>query len=284
MVHSDGKTAAKACELIDQHRNEPFFLGVGFVRPHVPFVSPRPYYEPFLPYNNMKLPEKVEGDWDDIPKAGINYKTSLNMKMDVRRQKKAVGGYYASVAYMDAQVGKVLDALENAGLDDKTIVIFTSDHGYHLGEHDFWAKVSLHEESALVPLIICVPGQKPAVCNSLVELLDLYPTITSLCGLEVPERLQGRNISRLLDTPTAEVRDAAFCVNGRGFLLREDRWAYIQYGERAQKGIELFDMQTDPKQYTNLADKPEYKTVVESFRRKMAAKLQAVRTNDLDRN
>ncbi|WP_166820944.1 sulfatase [Thalassoroseus pseudoceratinae] len=283
MVHSDGKTAAKACELIDQHRDEPFFLGVGFVRPHVPFVAPKPYYKPFLPYSSMTLPEKVEGDWDDIPRAGINYKTSVNMKMDVRRQKKAVGGYYASVAFMDAQVGKVLDALENAGLEDKTIVIFTSDHGYHLGEHDFWAKVSLHEESALVPLIIRVPGQKPAVCRSLVELIDLYPTVSSLCGLDVPDRLQGRNIATLLEDPTAEVRDAAFCVNGRGFLLREDRWAYIQYGENAKRGIELFDMQTDPQQCTNLAKMPEYQSVVESFQKKMADKLKAVRANDLGR-
>ncbi len=283
MVHSDGKTAAKACELIDQHRDEPFFLGVGFVRPHVPFVAPRKYYERFLPYSKMTLPKKVAGDWDDIPRAGINYKTSLNMKMDERRQRKAVGGYYASVAFLDAQVGKVLNALENAGLDDKTIVVFTSDHGYHLGEHDFWAKVSLHEESALVPLIIRVPGQKPAVCHSLVELIDLYPTISSLCGLDVPERLQGQNISCLLDDPTAEVRDAAFSVNGRGFLLREDRWAYIQYGEKAQKGIELFDMQTDPEQYTNLAEKPDYASIVQSFQNKMAAKLKSVRTNDLGR-
>ena len=148
LVHSDGKTAAKACELIAHTRTQPFFLGVGFVRPHVPFVAPKTYYEPFHPLRPMTLPEKVPGDWDDIPKAGINYKTSVNMKMDIRRQKKAVGGYYASVAFMDAQVGKVLDALTKAGLEDNTIVIFTSDHGYHLGEHDFWAKVSLRDESA----------------------------------------------------------------------------------------------------------------------------------------
>lgn len=162
---------------------------MGFVRPHVPFVAPQNYYAPFLPYDSMTLPEKVEDDWADIPKAGLNYKTSANMKMDIRRQKKALGGYYASVAYMDAQIGKVLDALEAAGLADETIIIFTSDHGYHLGEHDFWAKVSLHEESAAVPLIISVPGKKPAVCHSSVELLDLYPTTASLCGLPVPDRL-----------------------------------------------------------------------------------------------
>jgi iduronate 2-sulfatase len=280
LVHSDGKTAAKACQLIEQHKDETFFLGVGFVRPHVPFVAPKRYYLPF-PYDEMTLPEKVDGDWDDIPKAGINYKTSFNMKMDLRRQRKAVGGYYASVAYMDAQVGKVTAALKKAGLEDKTIVIFTSDHGYHLGEHDFWAKVSLHEESAMVPLIISVPGKKPAVCNSLTELLDLYPTLSSLCGLDVPKRLQGQDISKMFDDSTHEVRDAAFCVNGRGFLLREDKWAYIQYAENASRGIELFDMENDPLQYTNLASSPDHQEVVAEFKDKLAAKLKAIRTNDL---
>ena len=284
LTHSDGKTAAKAAELIARHKDEPFWLGVGFVRPHVPFVSPRKYYEPFKPYDTMVLPEKVEGDWDDIPKPGINYKTSVNMKMDVRRQKKAVGGYYASVAYMDAQVGVVMDALEDAGIADKTIVIFTSDHGYHLGEHDFWAKVSLLDESSQVPLIISVPGKQPAVCESLVELIDLYPTVAGLCGLEVPERLQGLDISATLDDPKAEVREAAFSVAPmrKGFLLRTDRWSFIQYGEDAKAGIELYDMENDPKQYTNLASQPEHADRVADFRKMMDAKLAELRDNDLD--
>ena len=285
LVHSDGKTAAKAVELIEKHKDEPFWLGVGFVRPHVPFVSPRRYHLPYKPYDKMVLPEKVAGDWDDIPKPGINYKTSENMKMDIRRQKKAVGGYYASVSFMDAQVGKVLDALEKAGLDDRTIIVFTSDHGYHLGEHDFWAKVSLHDESAGVPLIISVPGKKPGVCNSLVELLDLYPTIANLCGLDAPERLQGLDISAMLDDPSQEVRDAAFSVAPmrKGFLLREHDLAYIQYGEDAAGGIELFDMRTDPKQYTNLVDHPDYRDELKRLKAKMTAKLAAVRDNDLPR-
>jgi iduronate 2-sulfatase len=283
LMHSDGKTAAKAVELIEQRRDELFWLGVGFVRPHVPFVAPRGYYTPFKPYSNMVLPEKVEGDWDDIPRPGINYKTSINMKMDTRRQRKAVGGYYASVAYMDAQVGKVLDALERNGLEDKTIIIFTSDHGYHLGEHDFWAKVSLRDESAGVPLIISVPGKKPAVCDSLVELLDLYPTVAKLCGLQAPDHVQGKDISPMLDDPKHEVRDAAFSVAPmrKGFLLREHKYAYIQYGEAASAGVELFDMETDPKQYTNLADKSEHRHVVKRFKARMAEKLREVRDNDL---
>ena len=282
-VHSDGKTAEKAAQLIREHADEPFWLGVGFVRPHVPFVAPRAYFEPFTPYDQLPLPPRVNDDWMDIPTPGINYKTSANMKMDHRRQKRALGGYYASVAYMDAQVGKVLDALRQSGVEDKTIVIFTSDHGYHLGEHDFWAKVSLHEESAAVPLIICVPGKQPAVCHSLVELLDLYPTTVSLCGLDPVPHLQGRDISPMLDAAGAQVRDAAFSVapSRKGFLIREDRWAYIQYGEDGSGGRELFDMQADPQQFTNLVTSAEHAARVASMQAKVARKLIEVRDNDL---
>ncbi|HCQ38766.1 MAG TPA: iduronate-2-sulfatase [Verrucomicrobiales bacterium] len=286
LVHSDGKTAAKACQLITErkHSKKPFWLGVGFVRPHVPFVAPRPYYEPFLPYSKMILPSKVKDDWKDIPPAGINYCTSTNMKMDLRRQRKAIGGYYASVAYMDAQVGKVLDALDQSGLTKKTIIIFTSDHGFHLGEHDFWAKVSLRDESAGVPLIICVPGKKPAVCHSFVELLDLYPTTAALCGLKVPERLQGKDISQMLDDPGHEVRKDAFCVAPmrKGFLLRNRDWAYLQYGEEAKGGRELFNMVKDPGQFTNLAGEASHADITRTFQDRLAEKLKAVRTNDLE--
>ena len=284
LVHSDCKTAKKAVELIHSHKDKPFWLGVGFVRPHVPFVAPRSYYRPFRPYSKMVLPPKIEGDWDDIPKPGINYCTSQNMKMDIRRQKKSIGGYYASVAYMDAQVGKVISALDEAGLRDKTIIIFTSDHGFHLGEHDFWAKVSLLDESSQVPLIISVPGKKPAVCHSLTELLDLYPTISSLCELPKQPHLQGKDISKMLDDPKHTVREAAFSVAPfrQGFLLREDDWSYIQYGEDASKGIELFDVRKDPKQYTNLAKDTAYEKVVKRFKNQMALKLREVRDNDLN--
>ena len=280
LAHSDGRTASKACELIEQYRGKRFFLGVGFVRPHVPFVAPRKFYAPF-PFDTMVLPEKVPGDWDDIPQLGINYKTSENMQMNVVRQKKAVAGYYASVAYMDAQVGKVLNALDAAGLRDETIVIFTSDHGYHLGEHDFWAKVSLHEESVQVPLIVRVPGKPPAVCEGFAELLDLFPTISSLCDLEVPERLQGKNLAPVFDDATVALRDGAFSINGKGYLIREDRYAFIQYREDGSGGFELFDMQTDPLQYRNLADDPKYADVLADFKHKLTAKLAEIRDNDL---
>ena len=283
LVHSDGKTAAKAVELLEKHADMPFFLAVGFVRPHVPFVAPRKDFAPFLPYEKLPLPLKRPGAWDDIPKAGINYKTSLNMKMDERKQRKAVGGYYASVTYVDRLVGQVLQALEQTGQAANTIVIFTSDHGYHLGEHDFWAKVSLRVESAKVPLIIKVPGKRPAICHSLVELIDLYPTLSALCGLKIPANVQGRDISVLFDDPQQEIREAAFCVapSSKGFLLREQNWAYLQYGEDASRGTELYDMQADPRQYVNLAGRTEHQARVSVFREKLARKLAEVRRHDL---
>jgi len=286
LVHSDGKTAERASQLIREHNDEPFFLAVGFVRPHVPFVAPKTYFEAF-PYREMILPPKVVGDWDDIPANGINYVTSTNAEMSEEQKKKAIGAYYASVSYMDAQVGKVLKTLEEEGLDKNTIVIFTSDHGFHLGEHEFWMKVSLHEESAKVPLIIKVPGKKAAVCNSFTELIDLYPTVAELAGLELPNAIQGKSLVPTLDDPTYKVRDMAFSVSRwRGkpmFLLRNEQWAFIQYEEDGAGGMELFDMVSDPQQFNNLAHNPQYKKVVTMFRERLKEKLAQVRNNDLGR-
>lgn len=277
LVHSDGKTAQKAVELINQYKDmdKPFFLAVGFVRPHVPLVAPRKYFAPYA-FAEMSLPPKIPGDWDDIPRTPGNRRTSESLQMDIQQQKKLIRAYYASVSYMDAMAGKVLKALERSGQRDNTIVIFTSDHGYHLGEHDLWSKVSIHEESARVPLIICVPGRKPAVCDSLVELLDLYPTVSGICGLKIPGNLQGRDISPLLDDPKLRVRDATLC-SGKGRLYRSDRWALLDYGKTG----ELYDMEKDPKQYVNLFSKPEYAEVVSGLKQKLKVKLAEVSMNDL---
>lgn len=284
LVHADGKTAEKASELIRSHKHEPFFLAVGFVRPHVPFVAPRAYFDPY-PHEQMVLPPQVTNDWDDIPEPGINYVNSLNAQMSEEQEKKAIAGYYAAVSFMDAQVGKVLQTLREEGLDDNTIVIFTSDHGFHLGEHRFWMKVSLKEESVRVPLIIKVPGKAPAVCRSLVELLDLYPTVAELAGLTVPPNIQGKSLVEMLDRPQQEVRPYAFSVSKWrdtfSFLIRSHKWAFIQYGEDGSEGMELFDMEYDEKQFTNLALNPYYEPVVNQFKAMLSEKLKEVRTNDL---
>lgn len=284
LVHSDGKTADQAVKLLRQHKDKPFFLAVGLVRPHVPFVAPENYFENY-PHQQMVLPPMVENDWDDIPERGINYVTSVNGKMSEEQEKKAVAGYYASVSFMDAQVGKILQTLKEEGLEDNTIVIFTSDHGFHLGEHRFWMKVSLHEESVRVPLIVKVPGKQPGICHSFAELIDLYPTVAELAGLKFSPHLQGESLVRTLDDPSAEVRDFAFSIsvrnNNKSFLIRNNKWAYIQYDEDASSGMELFDMEYDPKQYNNLAYHPKYQDVVADLQSHLKKKLEEVRDNDL---
>ena len=277
LMHSDGKTAKKAVQLINQYKgmDKPFFLAVGFVRPHVPLVAPRKYFAAY-PSDEMVLPPKIPGDWDDIPRNSGNRRTSESLQMDIRQQKKLIRGYYASVSFMDAMTGKVMKALEETGQRNDTVVIFTSDHGYHLGEHDLWSKVSIHEESARVPLIISMPGKPPAVCNSLVELLDLYPTVSRICGLKIPENVQGTNISPTLDDPKVKVHDAIL-TSGKGRLYREDRWSLLDYGKTG----ELYDMENDPTQYTNLFSKPEYAEIVAGLKQKLKAKLGEVSKNDL---
>ena len=282
-IHSDGKAAKKASELIRKHKNKPFFLAVGFVRPHVPFVAPKKDFEHY-PWQNIDLPEVPENDWNDIPRSGINYVNSKNARMTTDQKKKAVAAYYASVTYMDRQVGKVLKTLKDEGLEDNTIIIFTSDHGFFLGEHEFWMKVGLMDESSRVPMIIKVPGQKPSVCHSFTELIDLYPTISSLAGIPYPKEIQGKNISKMIEDPSYEVRDAAFSVSRHAgknmFLLRNKNYAFIQHGEFHDE-YELFDMDKDPNQFTNQSKNPEYKAVLESFKKSLADKLAEVRDNDL---
>ena len=164
--------------------------------------------------------------------------------------------YYASVSFMDEQVGRVVDELERLGLRESTAIVFTTDHGYHLGEHGFWQKGNLHEEVVRVPLIFSVPGIKPGRSSSLVELVDFYPTCTEMLGLPTPESLQGKSLMPILRNPNATVRDTALSIHNRaGGGLRAANWHYMNYGE---KGEELYDMIKDPHQYTNLVDNPEY--------------------------
>ncbi len=277
LVHSDGKTAQKAVELLHKYKDmeKPFFLAVGFVRPHVPLVAPKKYFAPYL-IGKIVLPPKIPDDQDDIPQNSANKRTTANYQMDLNQQKGTLRAYYASVSFVDALVGKILTALEATGQRDNTIVIFTSDHGYHLGEHDMWQKVSIHEESAKVPLIISVPGKKPAVCHSLAELIDLYPTVSQLCGLKIPGNIQGKDISGMLDDPAVKVRDAALS-SGKGRLLRTEKWALLDYGKTG----ELYDMEKDPKQYDNLFSDSNYAETLTKLREKLKSKLNAIDQNDL---
>lgn len=280
--HTDGMEAKNA-EWVLEHcakdEERPFFLAVGFFRPHTPYVSPKAYFDKY-PVDQIPVVQGVAEDQKDIPKQALaSYKKEQDkLTDDLRRQ--AVQGYYAAISFMDAQVGRVIDKLDQLGLDKNTIIVFTSDHGYHLGEHGLWQKQSLFEESARIPLIIAAPGVTRAgtVAKAPVGLIDLYPTLTELCGVKAPANLQGQSLVPMLKDVSVKGRDWALTQvvrgggfkrfgaspavgdNGKrifGYTLRTERWRYTEWDE-GREGHELYDHDKDPKEITNLADLAEH--------------------------
>lgn len=261
----DHKAATKAIQLLQQHKDKPFFLAVGFVRPHYPMVAPPKFFAPY-PVDKINMPKTIPGDHDDIPKAGLARTTSekCGISKYPDNQKRMWAGYYATVTFMDHQVGRLLDELDRLGLRENTVIVFTSDHGYHLGEHDFWQKANLHEEVTHVPLIVSAPGKKTGRAETFAELVDIYPTVCELAGLPIPKNIAGRSLVPALDDPRAVVREIAYSGGGRQRALRTDQWAYMSYGKNG--GEELYDMRKDPDQFTNLANDARYAEVLQKFR------------------
>ena len=251
----DHKAASKAIELLQTHQDQPFLLAVGFVRPHYPMVAPQQYFDPY-PVSKMELPATVDNDLDDIPKMGLagSQSTTTGISKYPENQKHMWSGYYASVQFMDEQVGRVVDELDRLGLRDSTAIVFTSDHGYHLGEHGFWQKSNLHEKVLNVPLIMSVPGHHPGRSKSIVELVDIYPTLSDLAGLAIPAELQGRSLVPILNAPAARVKDGALSFN-KGHSWRTNDWHLMRYNDGSQ---ELYNMKIDGNQFTNEADNPQH--------------------------
>lgn len=200
---TDGKVASEAIRLLEEHHNRPFFLGVGFYRPHTPYVAPKRYFD-MVPLESIKLPANPPDDHDDIPEPAALIRP-LNWGLSDQQCRECTQAYFASISFMDAQVGRVLDALDRLKLADRTIVVLWGDHGYLLGEHGQWMKQSLFEESARVPLIIAAPGTKGNGhgCPRVVETIDVYPTLADLCQLAPPANLAGASLRPLLDIPSA---------------------------------------------------------------------------------
>ncbi len=267
---ADSKSASKAIELLRKHGDQPFFLAVGFVRPHYPMVAPRQFFDPY-PWQQMQMPPQQTGDLDDIPKLGlagtISSRNPIGKHPD--NQQRMWAAYYASVTFMDQQVGRVIDELERLGLRDSTAIVFTSDHGYHLGEHEFWQKSNLHEEVLRVPLIMSVPGFPAGRTRSVVELVDLYPSLSELAGLQVPQEVQGVSLVPVLREHDASVKNGAISFN-KGFSLRTDDWHYMRYTDGT---AELYDMKADPNEFTNLATNRDYTSVLKEMEATLSQRL-----------
>ena len=267
----DWKAATKSIELLKEFKKDdkPFFLATGFVRPHYPNVAPEQYFARY-PYKEMPLPYVPSDDWDDMPKSAVSRSNSKQYGIDKfpDNQKKMWAGYLATVTFMDEQVGRILKTLKELGLDRETAVIFTSDHGYLLGEHHFWQKGNLREEVTRVPLIIRVPASNPGTSSSIVELVDLFPTACEATGLPIPQGVEGKSLLSVLENPKATVKEAAFSFVGKGTSMRTSNWAYMKYGDGSE---ELYDMSKDPKQFVNLAKSTEHAKVLMSVRKQFQA-------------
>lgn len=268
----DHKSATKAIELLRRHQDQRFFLAVGLVRPHYPMVAPRQFFAPY-PWQQMQLPPTQTDDLADIPKLGlagtISSKNPIGNYPD--NQKRMWSAYYASVTFMDQQVGRIIDELDRLGLSQNTAVVFTSDHGYHLGEHGFWQKSNLHEEVLRVPMIVAAPGFPAGRTNSIVELVDLYPTLADLAGLEIPAAAQGVSLKPVLRKHDHVARNAALSLN-RGYSLRTAAWHFMRYKDGTK---ELYDMKSDPNEFMNLAVTGDHAEVVQRLEVELDKRLQA---------
>jgi len=265
-------------------KDAPFFLAVGFVRPHVPLIAPETCFEPY-PEDQMELPPvKIS---DNVPEEALRRQNDKIWGMNTQQKKRTIGAYMASVRFMDQQVGRLLAALDRLNLREETIVIFLSDHGYNLGQHDCWSKVSLWEGSIRAPLIISLPGYEENhgnVCPAIVEHIDLYPTLTELCGLseKQPKILQGESLAGYLRGEDPENKeDYAYTVsyNGNDASLRTERWRYNRWGEKAGQGNEeLYDHENDPEEHVNLVNDPDKKKILERMRHKFEKVREKART------
>ncbi|MEX0320564.1 MAG: sulfatase [Puniceicoccaceae bacterium] len=268
--HKDWKTASWAVEQLGNMPDQPFFMAVGFSLPHVPLYATQKWFDMY-PEKEVILPRMLLDDRKDTPR----FSWYLHWKLPEPRQRflfqsgeqlKIVQAYLASVSYMDSQVGRVLDALERNDLADDTIVVLWSDHGYHLGEKEITGKNTLWDRSARVPLMFAGPGVEAGQkSNRPAELLDMYPTLSELCGLDVPDHLEGLSLVPQLNDPNApRTRPAISTDNHDNHGVRTERWRYIQYADGSE---ELYDMVNDPNEFTNLAAEVRFSSAKAAMRK-----------------
>lgn len=293
---TDGAMVEGAIKALHENKDQTFFLGMGFRKPHLPFVAPKKYWDmyseaeittatnPFTPHGAPEFASNNASElrrYMDIPTSG---------PISVDDARNLVHGYLACISYIDAQVGKLMAALDDAGLRDNTIVILWGDHGYQLGEHGTWTKRTTWEITARVPLIISYPGQKTRgiKSNALVEFVDIYPTLAEMCALTPPDNLEGTSFAPLLTAPDRPWKSAAFTVYttkidgmGRMFAraMRTDRYRFIEWsGPKTDKIFhELYDEINDPDENTNIANKPENQELVKELSEKLKAGWKAAR-------
>ncbi len=298
---TDGKVADLAvATLRDLGRKPgPFFLAVGFIKPHLPFVSPKKYWDLYDPAKITLAPNKFRPadapDYAILPGGELrNYHGIPQGSIPDPLARQLKHGYYAAISYTDAQVGKLLDELDRLGLRENTLIVLWGDHGWKLGEHDAWCKHSNVENDVNAPLLLSVPGMKTAGTrtDALVEFVDIYPTLAELAGLPLPAHLEGTSFKPVLGNPRRPWKTAAFSQYPRGagkagggalmgYTMRTDRYRFTQWVKRDDHSkvdaVELYDHQNDPQENHNIAGKPENAALVKELAAKLTAGWQAAR-------
>ena len=265
---SDYHTVDWCVKQMNQTRDEPLFLACGLHKPHLPFAVPRKYYEMF-PLESIELPPYQENDLDDLSAAGVKMAgpNGDHAKfLESGRWKNAIQSYLATVAYLDMNIGRLIDGLDKSPIANDTIVVLWGDHGWSFGEKQHWRKFALWEEETRAPMIWIVPGvTKPETrCDTPVDFMTIYPTLCDLAGIEVPKHVEGESMTEILRDPGSATNGIAITTHGyQNHAVRSDRWRYIRYADGSE---ELYDHNADPYEWTNIAAKPENTSVLDTHR------------------
>lgn len=269
---TDGLVATEAIRLLEEYRDEPFFLAAGFYRPHIPYIAPKQWFD-FYSLEETPLPP-LPGDYRSrVPEAALaSTPVWPNFGTTEREARECIVAYDACVSFVDAQVGRVLEAVSRLGLEENTLVVLWGDHGYHLGEHGLWRKNSLFEESTRAPLLMAGPGisGRGGDCFRPVEFVDIYPTVADLCGLTAPENLEGVSLRPLLEDPARPWDRPAFSQvhfrNVPGRAVRTEQWRYVEWGTTGEQGAELYRVASDPEEMNNLSGDPNLEAIETELR------------------
>ncbi len=289
---ADGDIAREAVAALRElagKSEQPFFLGVGFHNPHVPWVAPKKYWDLYnpedIPLPDNQYPPKNAPDF--AARSGADFYWYGNVPKDRKITpqfgRRCLHGYLAAVSYIDTLVGRLLDTLAETGLTENTVVILWGDHGYYMGEHGWWGgKHNNYEGATRAPLIIAVPGQKNqgAKSDALVEFVDIYPSLVDICGLPMPGGLEGRSFKPLIEDPLGSIKKAGcswYPKGGyQGVAMRTDRWRFVEWRKAGSPDVhELYDHQNDPEENENLANKPEHSAIVKELSAMLRANLKA---------
>jgi len=253
----DGIYTTQAAEILSQEHTAPFFLGVGYLRTHVPWYVPQKYFDMY-PLDQIVIPDVLANDWDDLSPTATSIARFLNDHQCIVSQDiwaNAVQGYLASISFVDAQVGLLIDSLEKSKYADNTVVVLWSDNGFHLGEKFHWHKFSLWDESVRVPFLLSSPGTTPAIARQNVSLIDIFPTLIELCGLKTIDGLEGRSLVPLLSDPNMSWDYPVLTEYLNHKAIRKGEWCYIRYEDGEE---ELYNQNNDQNEWNNLAGLPEF--------------------------